>query len=54
MFIALLSLASNFFCSSKFSKFKATKIAQIGFEMSKICFFEVKGVIFWFKQRQPN
>jgi hypothetical protein len=37
-----------------FSTFKATKITQISFEMSKIRSFEVKGVIIWFKQRKPN
>jgi len=37
------------FCSSTFSAFKATKIIPIGFEMNKICFFEVKGVIVWFR-----
>ncbi len=34
---------------STFNAFKATKISQIGFQMSKICFFEAKGVIVWFR-----
>jgi len=32
-------------CNSTFNAFKATKITQIGVEMSKICSSEVKGVI---------
>ncbi len=32
---------------------KATKIIQIGFELNKICSYEVKGVIVWFKLIKP-
>jgi hypothetical protein len=43
--IALLSKwTSKIFCSFTLNASKATKIIQIGFWMSKICSFEVKGV----------
>jgi hypothetical protein len=40
---------SKRFCAFTFSAFKATKIAQISCEMSKICYYEMKGVIIWFR-----
>jgi hypothetical protein len=43
--IILFFLASKIFCSFTPNESKDTKIAQIGFEMSKICSFEVKGVV---------
>jgi hypothetical protein len=32
---------------------KPTKIIQIGFELSKICSYEMKGVIVWFRLIKP-
>jgi hypothetical protein len=46
--------ASKGFFSFTLNTFKATKIVQIGFEMNKICFFEMKGVIVWFRQKKTK
>jgi hypothetical protein len=43
--IGLFYLSLKEICISTPNASKATKIVQFGFEMNKICSFEVKGVI---------
>jgi hypothetical protein len=45
--------ASKYFFCSTFNTFKATKITRIDFEMSKICSYEMKGVIVWIRLIKP-
>ncbi len=52
--IVLLFLSFKFFFISTPNASKAIKIVQLGFEMSKICFFEMKGVIVWFRLIKKN